>query len=153
MPPAGPSEPKRAAPPRRLDLLAEMEYNGKNVSMLDCQPCDFDCNSEELWDLSMKRPTIMASKPLLPWSDTAPVGRKNLHRRHGGHRICETYGIPERELLPLVRPLAAAEEYMLEHLTADRDALQFLFTPMAGQHLPGLEPGLGLYPGGGGASL
>ena len=47
-------------------------------------------------------------------------------------RICETYGIPERELLPLVRPLAAAEEYMLEHLTADRDALQFLFTPMAG---------------------
>ena len=47
-------------------------------------------------------------------------------------RICETYGIPERELLPLVRPLAAAEEYMLEHLTADRGALQFLFTPMAG---------------------
>lgn len=24
-------------------------------------------------------------------------------------RICETYGIPERELLPLVRPLAAKE--------------------------------------------
>lgn len=68
-------------------------------------------------------------------------------------RICETYGIPERELLPLVRPLAAAEEYMLEHLTADRDALQFLFTPHGRQHLPGLEPGLGLYPGEGGASL
>ena len=75
----------------------------------------------------------MASKPLLPWSDTAPRRtKKTCTAATEATRICETYGIPERELLPLVRPLAAAEEYMLEHLTADRDALQFLFTPMAG---------------------
>ena len=44
-------------------------------------------------------------------------------------RICDTYGIPERELVPQVRHIAAAEEYLLEHLSEDEETLQFLFTP------------------------
>ena len=44
-------------------------------------------------------------------------------------RICDTYGIPERELVPQVRHIAAAEEYLLEHLSEDEEPLQFLFTP------------------------
>ena len=47
-------------------------------------------------------------------------------------RICDTYGIPERELVPQVRHIAAAEEYLLEHLSEDEETLQFLFTPLSG---------------------
>lgn len=47
-------------------------------------------------------------------------------------RICDTYGIPERELLPRVRQIAAAEEFMLEHLSESEETMQFLFTPLCG---------------------
>lgn len=60
-------------------------------------------------------------------------------------RICDTYGIPERELVPQVRHIAAAEEYLLEHLSEDEETLQFLFTPpLRQQHLSGMVSGLGL---------
>lgn len=49
-------------------------------------------------------------------------------------RICDTYGIPERELVPQVRHIAAAEEYLLEHLSEDEETLQFLFTPLSGSN-------------------
>lgn len=49
-------------------------------------------------------------------------------------RICDTYGIPERELVPQVRHIAAAEEYLLEHLSEDGETLQFLFTPLSGSN-------------------
>lgn len=49
-------------------------------------------------------------------------------------RICDTYGIPERELVPQVRHIAAAEEYLLEHLSEDDETLQFLFTPLSGSN-------------------
>lgn len=48
--------------------------------------------------------------------------------------ICDTYGIPERELVPQVRHIAAAEEYLLEHLSEDEETLQFLFTPLSGSN-------------------
>ena len=47
-------------------------------------------------------------------------------------RICDTYGIPERELLPRVRQIAAAEEFMLEHLSESEEMMQFLFAPLCG---------------------
>lgn len=47
-------------------------------------------------------------------------------------RICDTYNIPERELLPRVRQIAAAEAYMIEHLDEKEELLQFLFTPLDG---------------------
>lgn len=49
-------------------------------------------------------------------------------------RICDTYGIPERELVPQVRHIAAAEEYLLAHLSEDEETLQFLFTPLSGSN-------------------
>lgn len=49
-------------------------------------------------------------------------------------RICDTYGIPERELVPQVRHIAAAEAYLLEHLSEDEETLQFLFTPLSGSN-------------------
>lgn len=49
-------------------------------------------------------------------------------------RICDTYGIPERDLVPQVRHIAAAEEYLLEHLSEDEETLQFLFTPLSGSN-------------------
>lgn len=49
-------------------------------------------------------------------------------------RICDTYGIPEQELVPQVRHIAAAEEYLLEHLSEDEETLQFLFTPLSGSN-------------------
>lgn len=49
-------------------------------------------------------------------------------------RICQAHGIPERELVPQVRHIAVAEEYLLEHLTTDEETLQFLFTPLTGSN-------------------
>ena len=36
--------------------------------------------------------------------------------------------------MPQVRHIAAAEEYLLEHLSEDEETLQFLFTPLSGSN-------------------
>ena len=58
-------------------------------------------------------------------------------------RICDTYGIPERELVPQVRHIAAAEEYLLAHLSED-DAAIPVHSSLRQQHLSGMVSGLGL---------
>ncbi len=44
-------------------------------------------------------------------------------------RICNTYGIPPSDLQTLVEPIAQLEKYVLEHISAPEETLEFLFAP------------------------
>lgn len=46
-------------------------------------------------------------------------------------RICQTYSIPEQELLPKVNFLAETEEFLIEHFKDDLETMRFLFTPLS----------------------
>lgn len=46
-------------------------------------------------------------------------------------RICQTYSIPEQELLPKVNFLAETEEFLIEYFKDDLETMRFLFTPLS----------------------
>lgn len=59
-------------------------------------------------------------------------------------RICDTYGIPERELVPQVRHIAAAEEPAGAPVRGRGDAAIPVHSSLRQQHLSGMVSGLGL---------